>query len=151
MDKVSLRDAVYKLAELSLGEAVSEHAYSQAVYQFTSLLEAAKSIYAERADIIGMRDFSARMFVYQSELNDSIQRLKHAIDLRPFNSPAEVFGQIQLPTDAPPDVIKDMSELEGAIGLELTKTSLLLTGSIAEALLLSRHLTNPTGVLDSTS
>jgi hypothetical protein len=139
MDKITLRDAVYKLSELSLGEVTSDQAYDQAAYQFTSLLEAAKSIYPDRVDISAMKGFTGRILVYQHELADSISRLKHAIDLRPFSSPAETFAQISLPADAPSDVVKDMLELEGAISVELTKTALLLAGSITEALLLARH------------
>lgn len=139
MDKITLRDAVYKLSELSLGQSTSDHAYDQAAYQFTSLLEAAKSIYPDRADILAMKGFTGRIDVYQHELKDSILRLKHAIDLRPLSSPAETFAQINLPPDAPDDVIKDMLELETAINAGLTKTALLLAGSITESLLLTRH------------
>ena len=139
MDKVTLRDAVYKLEELSYGDETSDYAYDQAVYQFSSLLQAAKSIYPERADIQAMKDYASRILVHKSEFTDAVLRLKHAIDLRPFSSPAETFAQIQLPSDAPDDVKKDMEELEGAISLELTNTALLLAGSIAEALLITRH------------
>lgn len=139
MDKMTLRDAVYKLSELTLGQAISDHAYDQAANQFTSLLEVAKSTYPDRADIVAMKGFTGRIVVYQHELKDSILRLRHAIDLRPFSSPAETFEQINLPADAPDEIIKDMQELETAISAGLTKTALLLTGSIAEALLLTRH------------
>jgi hypothetical protein len=59
--------------------------------------------------------------------------------MRPFNTAGEVLAKIELPSDAPDDVLFDMQEIEGAISLGLTKTVLLLAGSIAEALLIVRH------------
>lgn len=76
---------------------------------------------------------------YVEVFEDAVLRLKSAIDLRPLNSAGETLALLVLPPDAPPDVASDIKELEGAISLELTKTALLLAGSIAEALLIVRH------------
>jgi hypothetical protein len=44
-----------------------------------------------------------------------------------------------LPSDAPPELSADLEEFRNAAGLGLKKTALLLSGAIAEALLLLRH------------
>src|SRR5205085_8198688 len=92
-----------------------------------------------RADIQGMHSYQHLHLVLADKFKDAVFRFKHALDLRPLNSAGEMLTQIQLPSDAPADVVLDISELEGAISLNLTKTALLLAGSIAEALLLMRH------------
>jgi tetratricopeptide (TPR) repeat protein len=139
MDRVALRDAVYKLQELPSAPIGNAYAYDQAIKQFSSLLELAKTLYPNRADIQAMKGYETSIVVSKVNLDDAIRRLKHALDLRPFSSAGEKLAQFKLPSDAPDDVLLDMSELEGAVSLELTKTALLLVGSIAEALLLSRH------------
>ena len=50
-----------------------------------------------------------------------------------------MLAGLGLPSDAPEDLLLDLRELEEAVNLGLAKTVLLLSGSIAEALLLSRH------------
>lgn len=139
MDKITLRDAVYKLEELSRSSEGQTYAFDQAASQFSGLLEAAKQLYPDRADIQTIKGYESRLIVRQLDFTDAVLRLRHALDLRPSSSSGEMLAQIKLPSDAPADVALDMSELEGAISLELTKTALLLAGSIAEALLLSRH------------
>jgi hypothetical protein len=52
---------------------------------------------------------------------------------------SELASGIQLPPDAPAGLFADLQEFRDAVGLGLKKTALLLAGSIAEALLLSRH------------
>ncbi|HZH32163.1 MAG TPA: hypothetical protein VEY11_15465 [Pyrinomonadaceae bacterium] len=139
MDRVALRDAVYKLEELADAPEEASFAFAQAVCQFNSLLDSAKLLYSERPDIQGLYSFSSPYVVRIGDFKDGVSRLKHALDLRPINSAGETLARIQLPSDAPADVVLDMQELEGAISLGLTKTALLLSGSIAEALLLTRH------------
>jgi hypothetical protein len=139
MDRIALRDAVYKPEHLTYANENESYAYEQAVRQFNSLLELAKSLYPNRVDIQGMRGYGNEYFVHKDILADAVLRLKSALDLRPFSSAGEILAQVQLPPDAPDDVVLDMRELEGAISLELMKTALLLAGSIAEALLISRH------------
>jgi hypothetical protein len=139
MDRIALRDAVYKLEQMPYSKESSSYAYEQAVSQFNSLLELATSLYPNRADIHAIKQYQNLTIVDKELFADAIQRLKSAIELRPFSSAGELLAQVKLPSDAPTDVILDMRELEGAISLELTKTALLLAGSIAEALLISRH------------
>jgi len=139
MDVVSLRDAIYQLEKSPRAKPDSPFAYEQAVHQFNSLLDAAKYIYPDRDDIQGMFRFGQPHALYNEIFEDAIQRLKSAIDLRPLNAAGEILAKTKLPEDAPEDVIRDLCELKTAVGLELTKTTLLLAGSIAEALLLERH------------
>jgi hypothetical protein len=142
MDRIALRDAVYQLAQSNFASEGGVFAYEQAVRQFNSLLELAKSLYPNRVDIQGIQGYTSLYIVYKDIFADVILRLKSALDLRPFSSAGEILAQVQLPPNAPDDVVLDMRELEGAISLELTKTALLLAGSIAEALLISRHPDN---------
>ena len=143
MDRIALRDAVYKLEHLaSANEAAESFAYEQGVRQFNSLLELAKSLYPNRVDIQAVRVYEHPTLVRNHEFMDAVLRLRFALELRPSSSTGEILAQVQLPSDAPDDVVLDMRELEGAINLELTKTVMLLAGSIAEALLISRHPDN---------
>jgi hypothetical protein len=137
MDRIALRDAVYKLEDFASRTLPGDYAHVQAVRQFNSLLELAKSHYPNRVDIQALGELES--LIRNHDLKESIFVLKTALDLRAPSSAAETIAQIKLPSDAPPDVLLDMRELEGAVSLDLHKTALLLTGSIAEALLLSRH------------
>ncbi|PYS87839.1 MAG: hypothetical protein DMF64_22165 [Acidobacteria bacterium] len=139
MDKVTLRDAIYKLDELAhTRDTEACYALGQAVSQFNSLLVAAKELYLDRADIQGMHSYEYAL-ADKDDFKDAIARLRHAIDLRPHSSAGDMLAQIQLPPDAPSDVALDIQELAGAISLGLHKSALLLAGSIAEALLITRH------------
>src|ERR1044071_9481768 len=89
-----------------------------------------------------MQLYEFSSLVPNHKFTDAVTRLKYALDLRPLSSAGEILAQVQLPSDAPGDVVLDMREFEGAISLELTKTALLIAGSIAEALLISRHPDN---------
>ena len=142
MDRIALRDAVYKLDYLTSGTQSEAIAYEQGVRQFNSLLELAKSLYPNRVDIQAIQEYEHPSLIPNHKFTDAVIRLKYALDLRPLSSAGEILAQVQLPSDAPDDVVLDMRELEGAISLELTKTALLLAGSIAEALLISRHPDN---------
>ena len=139
MDRIALRDAVYRLEQLASANKSRAFAYEQGVQQFNYLLEHAKSLYPNRVDIQAIRLYQNPSSVQSHEFTNAVLRLKSALDLRPASSAGELLSQVQLPPDAPADVRLDMRELEGAISLELTKAALLLAGSIAEALLISRH------------
>lgn len=139
MNKVSLRDAVNKLTEISHGRDTAIFAYEQAACQYNALLEAAKALYPERVDIQAMRQYEQPDRVPHDVLENAILRLTSALHLGSSNPAIELLTQVKLPPEAAADVVLDFNELEGAVGLELEKTVLLLAGSIAEALLLARH------------
>src|SRR5947208_42724 len=107
MNKVALRDAVYKLTELELAPEDNVFAYEQAVNQFNFLLDSAKLLYPDRADIQGMHSYQQLGLVLADKFKDAVYRFKHALDLRPLNSAGEMLSQIQLPSDAPADVALD--------------------------------------------
>ncbi len=139
MDKVILLDAIRKLNSLPQSRIAAHYAYEQAVRQFNTLLVEAQYHYPERVDIQVLEEYTDTSNVITNEFSDRVRRLKEAIELRPLDSSAETFAQIKLPEDTPSDVKLDMNELEGALNLNLHKAALLLSGSIAEALLLIRH------------
>ena len=139
MDRVTLRDTVEQLQLYPKSQPGSSYAYAQAVCQFNALLGEAKLIYLDRADIQALQDYPVPALVDSDVFTNSVNRLRAAIELRPMGSAGETFAQITLPEDAPPDVKRDMTELEAAIALNLHKSALLLAGSIAEALMLARH------------
>ena len=118
-------------------------AYQQAVRQFNALLMEAKTHYPDRSDIHSLEEYdvSTGSFTTVSVINfnDAVSRLRSAIFLQPAGSAIDTFAQIQLPTTKEFDLRPDMQELEVAIGFGLEKTVMLLCGSVAEALLLSRH------------
>jgi len=139
VDRITLRDAVTQLQTITNSEYNSSYAYAQAVNQFNALLSEAKSLYPNRADIQALQEYDIPNIVGADVFSNAVTRLISAIELRPLGSSGETLSQISLPEDAPEDVKLDMTELEGAIELNLHKTALLLAGSIAEALLLERH------------
>lgn len=138
MDRALLRDLVHQLETLSRPFPGQSDTPLQAISQFNALLKVAKFLYPNRADIQALKDYERVSYVRGDEFADAVRRLRSSLDLRPLGSASEVLAQIRLPPDAPADIALDMRELEGAINLGLTKTALLLAGSIAEALLLSR-------------
>ncbi|MEK6407092.1 MAG: hypothetical protein AABN34_09030 [Acidobacteriota bacterium] len=139
MNKASLRDAVNKLTEIAFAKHNAIFSYEQAACQYNSLLERAKELYQERVDIQSMRQYEQPDRVPPDVLENAILRLKSALDLSASNSSIELLARVKLPSDAPGDVALDFNELEEAVDLGLQKTVLLLTGSIAESLLLVRH------------
>lgn len=78
-------------------------------------------------------------FVPAPEFSDVSWRLRVAVELRRPGSITDLVDSIVLPTDAPHFLEGDLQELKEAVGLGLKKTALLLSGSLAEALLLMRH------------
>lgn len=143
MDRVTLREAVGLLETQSSALTDQPYAPDQAIRQFNALLEEAKSLYHERVDIQALQVLEAvsgaTFLILGQVLVDSVSRLRSALDLKPLGTAAEVLAGLQLPNDAPEDLLLDLRELEEAVNLGLAKTVLLLSGSIAEALLLSRH------------
>ncbi len=137
MDKALLADAVRQLDTL-VGVG-SSYALPQAVRQFNSLLKTAKLLYPSRPDILALEGYKNETIVDAKEFTDVVRRFRTALELRPPGSLSDVVSGIQLPQDAPADLSADVQEFREAVGLNLRKTSLLLAGSIAEALLLLRH------------
>jgi hypothetical protein len=117
-------------------------AYPQAVRQFNSLLERAKTLYPTRPDINSIDEFKLFNITNVLVFEDAVKRVKFALELVPSTSDGELLAQIKLPADASDDVGSDVSELEGALRGGLEKTVLLLAGSIAECLLIARHPDN---------
>lgn len=145
MDKPTLLAAVSALLTNTHARG-SNYAYEQGVRQFNSLLERAKSLYPTRPDIQSIQSYEypniAGVFVFE----DAVKRLKSALELVPSTSAGQLLAQVNLPSDAPADVVLDLAELEGALSISLEKTILLLVGSMAEALLIVRHPdTSPRG------
>jgi len=143
MDRVTLREAVGLLETQSSALTGQPYAPNQAVRQFDALLEEAKSLYQERIDIQALQELGGASggtaLILGEVLVDSVSRLRSALDLHPAGSAADVLAGLRLPSDAPEDLLLDLRELEDAVNLGLTKTVFLLSGSITEALLLSRH------------
>ncbi len=143
MDRATLREAVGLLETQSSALTGQPYAPNQAVRQFDALLEEAKSLYQERIDIQALQVFGGASggtaLIIGEVLVDSVRRLRSALDLRPVGSAADMLAGLQMPSDASEDLLLDLRELEEAVNLGLAKTALLLSGSITEALLLSRH------------
>jgi len=143
MDRATLREAVGLLETQSSALTGQPYAPDQAVLQFNAILEEAKSLYQERIDIQALQVFGGvsggTALILGEVLVVSVSRLRSALDLRPVGSAADVVAGLQLPSDASDDLQLDLRELGDAVHLGLAKTVLLLSGYIAEALLLSRH------------
>ena len=143
MDRATLREAVGLLETQSSALTDQPYAPDQAVRQFNALLEEAKALYQERVDIQALQVLEGAsgvtFLILGQVLVDSVSRLRSALDLRPAGSAADVLAGLRLPSDASEDLLLDLRELEEAVNLGLAKTVLLLSGSITEALLLSRH------------
>ena len=99
-------------------------------------------MYTSRPDIQAIEYYLYLNTVLRDEFIDAIQRFRLALELRSPGNISEVVLNFELPPNSPPDLDSDLEELRKAVGLELRKTALLLTGSIAEALLLERHPDN---------
>ncbi len=134
MDPKLLLDAVCALERLHRPQAP----HNQDLWLFNALLGEAKALYPHRPDILALRGYDPSTYCSLDDFMGSVERLRVALELRPPASVAQLLAEIRLPPDAP-DLGREMQELEGAISLGLCNTALLLVGSIAEALLLSRH------------
>lgn len=138
MDKATLSVAVSALL-VSTHARNSTYAYAQAVSQFNALLERAKALYPNRADIQSMQSYSIPDSVNINVFEDAAGRLKSALEIGPTTSSGELLAQLQLPSDATAGVSTDFTELEQAVRNGCEKSVLLLSGCIAEALLIVRH------------
>ena len=105
---------------------------------FNALLKESKLLYPNRPDILALQEYEEGAYPILDDFNGRVERLKASLELRPPAAIANLLGEIVLPDDAP-DINNDLRELEDAVALGLAKTTLVLAGSIAEALLLSRH------------
>lgn len=78
-------------------------------------------------------------YVQSPDFHDAAQRLRAAIELRLPGTVTDIVDSITLPPNVNEHLNADLQEFKDAVGLGLKKTSLLLAGSIAEALLLTIH------------
>ncbi len=138
MDRHTLREAIIRLSALEVGPESSTYAHRQAVLQYNALLGSAKSLHPLRQDIQPLDIYNVSTRIDKADLKDAIRRLRDAVDI-PVSTAADLLHMIVLPPDAPPGLQTDLEELNAAVGWELPKVALLLAGSVAEALLLSRH------------
>jgi hypothetical protein len=134
---VLLLDAVRQLETIGAGS--HPFARAQGVRQFNALLRVAMACYAERHDIQALQSFPHEDSADASAYSDVVRRLRVALELRPPASVAAALEEIRIPDTIAAVVARDLGELREAATLGLAKTTLLLAGLIAEALLLSRH------------
>ena len=139
MDKSLLLNACIALTESDLARSSDTFARAQAVRQFNALLRRAQELYPSRPDIIAIDWYPNEAAVYARDLIDAAQRLRTAVELYRPGSLNDVVDSIELPPDSRESLTADLGELRDAVALNLKKTALLLTGSMAEAMLLARH------------
>lgn len=137
MEKALHLDAVATLADSKL--ISGNNGLPQAVRQFNALLSKAHELYPSRPDICAMEVYEHIEYVPSLEFQDAAQRLREAIELRRPGTVTDIVDSIRLPLDSAVHLVADLQEFKEAVGLGLKKTPLLLAGSIAEALLLTRH------------
>ena len=137
MDRKLLYDAVIKLEEL--GPGGGDWTSNQGVSQLNALMQAAGALHPTRPDIQALEEYKIGTLVSPEDFRDTLLRLRTALDLRLVDSVAETLAQVELPADAPEGLSQDVLELEEALSAGLSKSAVLLAGSIAEALLVSRH------------
>jgi hypothetical protein len=109
------------------------------VRQFNVLLKQSKELHPNRPDIVALAPYDKVQNVHCEDYDDSVQRLKRSLELRPPGSINQIADGISLPPDATGELAADLQEFKEAVALGLQRTALLLAGSIAEALLLLRH------------
>src|SRR6185295_4589884 len=114
MDKATLTVAVSALL-VNTHARNSTLSYENAVLQYNALLERAKDLYPNRADIQSMRTFGITDSVNVNVFEDAASRLKFALEIAAATSSGELLAQVRLPPDATADVAKDFSELEAAV------------------------------------
>ncbi len=137
MDKALLLDASVTLTDSNL--TTNTYGRPQAVRQFNALLMRAQELYPTRPDIAAMELYDRVEYVDALDFRDAVQRLRAAIELRRPGTVTDLVESIALPSNAPELLEADLQEFKEAVGLGLRKTVLLLAGSLAEALLLTRH------------
>jgi diguanylate cyclase (GGDEF)-like protein len=102
MDKNSLYEAVKRFSE-------SQHfsnglIFDQSIAQYNSLLAAAKGLYKKRADIQGLLSWNPNTHLNTTEFEDSIVRLKSALELAALRSSAKLKPQLSLSQFGIPDL-----------------------------------------------
>ena len=140
MDRTLLLDAVNSLTTSNLTS--NTHGRQQAVRQFNALLQQAQELYPNRPDIAAMEIYDDVRFATAPDFVDAAQRLRAALELRRPGTVSDLVNSIELPADAPQFLEADLHEFKDAVAVGLKKTCLLLAGSLAEALLLTRHPDN---------
>lgn len=98
-----------------------------------------KALHTSRPDIESLEPLDDSRYLSESELSDVALRLLSALNLHRPGTVMESAASIELPPDAPAGMKADLVEFQEAVALGLRKTALLLSGAIAEALLLLRH------------
>jgi hypothetical protein len=137
MDRLLLLDAVRQLEQLGAGTGTSARA--QGVRQFNSLLQEAKDQFVGRFDVQALEPFQHVSVVDPAVFRDAVQRLRAALELQPSAAVAAFLSDVALPESLAPALARDIAELREAANIGLAKTTLLLSGVVAEALLLARH------------
>jgi len=137
MDRLLLLDAVRNLEAMGTGQGA--FAWQHGVAQFNALLADAKLQLAGRHDIQALRPFETVNIVSRDVFRDAVKRLRTALELRPPQAIAEFLNDTAVVNAKASSVGRDISELREAANLGLAKTTLLLCGMIAEALLIERH------------
>ena len=137
LDRLLLVDAVRQLEQLGTGSG--NFASEQGVRQFNALLDEAKTQFHGRHDVQALSQFERTTHVDRDVFRDAVVRLLRALELRPPAAVAAFLAEVTLPENAAGDIAGDVAELREAAALGLARTTLLLSGLIAEALLLSRH------------
>lgn len=136
MDRLLLLDAVRQLEGFGTGKGT--FARAQGVRQFNALLQEAKAQFPGRHDIQALESFSGVDHIDRDVYRDAMQRLRAALELRPTAAIAVFLAEIVDP-DTDTALGRDIRELREAAALGLAKTTLLLSGLVAETLLLDRH------------
>ena len=137
MDKALLLDAAIAFSESDLTS--NTQGRQQAVRQFNALLQQAKDLYPNRPDIEAMEAYDDVRYVAAPDFIDVSKRLRASLELRRPGTITELVNAIQLPSDAPQFLEIDLEEFKAAVAVGLKKSCLLLAGSLAESLLLTRH------------
>ncbi len=117
-------------------ENQDEQAESGDIYIYDAYVKAAQKLYPERPDIgsiiVVYEIFSGKKNQF---LLKRANTLKHLID----GESLAITEEIIFPDDTPEHILQDFTEMQSAVALKMVKTVLLLSGSIAEALLINRH------------
>lgn len=102
MDKNSLYQAVTRLSQAQH----SSHGllYDQSIAQYNSLLAEAKSLYRKQADIQGLLSWDTNRHLDIAQFEDSIVRLKSALELAAVRSSAKTKSSLSLSHFGVPDL-----------------------------------------------
>jgi serine/threonine protein kinase len=76
----------------------SDIAYDQAVNQYNHLLQSAKDLYPDRADIQGLRRYRRTYNVPVDAFEDAVSRLQTALANESIAAPEPLFSELSLPS-----------------------------------------------------